>query len=77
VDKLHEWKLIGQPIVREREFLDFVNGQEKSISEVSVIVPLERRSWYYIKNVFATIFCLNLMSWGVFTIEPSNYSERY
>jgi len=70
-ERLHEWSPIGPGEITVGRFWDDYN-----ISEVTIGIPLKRRSAYYFRNIFSTIYCLNILSWGIYAIPLSDFPDR-
>jgi len=72
-EKLPEWQPCGNAAIYEKEFLD---EDKRGVSEIHIDVPLQRKSGFYLTNVFSTIFCLNVLSWGIYTISITDFGDR-
>jgi hypothetical protein len=75
VDKnLLEWETVGPGCVSE---VIEVSAEDKSeASFIEYTIPVRRRPAYYMVNVFASVFLLNVLTWGMLLIEPSAIADR-
>lgn len=74
VDKLHEWHLANPVTVNEMEIFNLEDG--RPISYIDITFPLRRHVKFYLSNVFAIIFFLNILSWGIYLLPSDAYNDR-
>jgi len=70
-EKLDEWSPTGKGEIGVGIFYD-----DCDISEVTISMPLKRNSQYYFRNIVSTIYCLNILSWGIFQIPAADFGDR-
>lgn len=69
--KLHEWQPKGPGRIEIGTYWD-----EYDVSEINIVIDLRRKSEFYFRNIFSTIFCLNILSWGIFGIPICEFGDR-